>query len=354
MTERAFVYVSHAEDGTIGVYTLDLARGALTPVGLATAGSNVMPAVAHPQGRHLYAIVRSEPYRVVSFAIDPASGRLTRAGEASLPDSMAYASTDVSGRWLLTASYGGSRVAISPISASGVIDAPAVQVVDTGRHAHCIVPDRSNTLALVACLGSDELAILTLDAAAGRLERTSTVALPEGSGPRHVAISPDNRFAYVLAELTGAVMQLAMDPAGGASRHVGSASSIPAEAGLIVGKPRGGPAHPDAARMIWCADIALTPDGRHLYTTERTQSRISRFAIDVASGTPSFVESLATAAQPRGIRVDARGRWLVASGERSDHVRVYGIDPGTGGLTEVSRQSCGKGANWVEIVSASD
>jgi 6-phosphogluconolactonase len=61
---------------------------------------------------------------------------------------------------------------------------------------------------------------------------------------------------------------------------------------------------------------------------------------------------LPTAAQPRGIRIDDSGRFLIASGERSDHIRLYSIDKTTGSLMEQMRLSCGKGANWVEIVPA--
>jgi 6-phosphogluconolactonase len=286
MAGRAFVYVSCAEDGTIAVYALDTARGILKPVERVEAGKNVMPVVAHPDGRHLYAIVRLEPFRVVSFAIDRTSGQLTRAGEALLPDSMAYASTDRSGRWLLTASYGGSRAAVSPIAASGVVEGEAAQVVATGQHAHCIVTDRSNALAFVPCLGGDELRVFKLDPASGALVPSSSVAFPKGTGPRHAAVSPDNGFAYVLGELTGTVTQLAIDPAGGALKPVDIVASVPEEAKLIPGKPRGGTPHPDVARMIWCADIAITPDGRHIYTTERTGSRLAHFDIDAASGTP--------------------------------------------------------------------
>ena len=32
-----------------------------------------------------------------------------------------------------------------------------------------------------------------------------------GSGPRHIVMSPDNRFAYLLNELTATVTTLALD-----------------------------------------------------------------------------------------------------------------------------------------------
>jgi len=53
---------------------------------------------------------------VLTYAIDPATGALSQKASAPLPDSMPYVSTDQTGRFLFTASYGGDKLAVSPIS----------------------------------------------------------------------------------------------------------------------------------------------------------------------------------------------------------------------------------------------
>jgi 6-phosphogluconolactonase len=62
------------------------------------------------------------------------------------------------------------------------------------------------------------------------------------------------------------------------------------------------------------------------------------------------VTNFPTEKQPRGIRIDPKGTYLVASGEKSDRLAVYRIDQGSGRLTEINRYPVGNGANWVEIV----
>ena len=57
-----------------------------------------------------------------------------------------------------------------------------------------------------------------------------------------------------------------------------------------------------------------------------------------------------TILQPRGIRIDSSGVFLVASGEKSEHIGLSRIDAATGALIEIGRYACGRGANWVEIV----
>jgi 6-phosphogluconolactonase len=62
------------------------------------------------------------------------------------------------------------------------------------------------------------------------------------------------------------------------------------------------------------------------------------------------VTNFSTEKQPRGIKIDPSGAYLVASGEKSDRLAVYKIDQSNGWLTEIGRYPVGNGANWVEIM----
>ena len=132
---------------------MDTSTGSLTPIGKAEAGKLVMPMAVSPDKKHLYAVVRSEPPRVLTYAIDPTTGALTAKASARLPDSMPYVSTDRTGRYLFTASYGGDKIAVSPIGADGLVTTEAIQVLPTGRNAHSILVDRTNRFAYSANLG---------------------------------------------------------------------------------------------------------------------------------------------------------------------------------------------------------
>jgi 6-phosphogluconolactonase len=116
---KTFVYVSNAQDGNIDAFVMDTGTGALTPVGKAEAAKLVMPMAVSPNKKYLYAVIRSQPTRVLTYAIDPATGALAQKASAPLPDSMPYVSTDHTGRFLFTASYGGDKIAVSPIGESG-------------------------------------------------------------------------------------------------------------------------------------------------------------------------------------------------------------------------------------------
>ncbi|MGA7344090.1 MAG: beta-propeller fold lactonase family protein, partial [Pseudolabrys sp.] len=357
---KTFVYVSNAQDGNIDAFVMDMSTGALTPIGKAEAAKLVMPMAVSPSKKHLYAVVRSQPVRVLTYAIDPATGGLTQKASAPLPDSMPYASTDQTGRFLFTASYGGDKIAVSPIGENGLIEAEAIQVIPTGRNAHSILPDRSNKFVYAATLGANQVLQFTFDSKSGKLtaNEPASVSPEAGHGPRHLAFSSDNKYLYVLNELSGHVTQYVIDASKGTLTLVDSVSSVPAEAGLAWGAPQApvgaAPASASAAKdekpKVWAADIQVTPDGKFLYTTERTTNKIALFTVAPGTGKLAYVTNFATEAQPRGIRIDPTGQYLVASGEKSDRVSVYKIDQSTGKLSEPTRHPVGNGANWVEIV----
>jgi 6-phosphogluconolactonase len=252
---KTFVYVSNAEDGDIDGFVMDKESGTLTSLGKTKAGKLVMPMAVSPNKQFLYAVVRSQPFTVVTYAVNPSSGALTQKASAPLPDSMANVATDATGRFLFTASYGGDKVAVSPINATGLVESGAIQVIPTGRYAHAIWPDRSNKFVYATNLASNQILQFLFDAETGKL--------------------------------------------------------TPNDPPLIKARPDNGPRH-----------MAFS----------------------------TYVTNYATETQPRGIKIDPSGKYLVASGEKSDRLSVYKINQTNGQLTLLDRYPVGRDANWVEIV----
>jgi 6-phosphogluconolactonase len=351
-----FVYVSNAEDGTIGMYTMG-ADGALQPGARVDAGKPVMPMSVSPDKRFLYAAVRSQPYGVVGYTIDRGTGALTQASKGPLAESFPYILVEPTGRYLLGASYGGNLVSVNPIGTGGRVGAPS-QVIPTARNAHSIITDRTNRYVFVPHLGTDQVFQFRFDAKTGTLSANTPplIQLKAGSGPRHIIMSPDNRFAYLLNELTAAVTTLSLDASTGLLTEVGSTSALPADSKLVPGAPRGGVVPPgqtprDVSNDIWASDLHVTPDGKLLYAAERTSSSIGALRVDTTTGKLTYLSSTPTEKQPRGFRLDPKGRFMVVTGEKSDTISVYEIDHASGALKLLQKYPTGKGSNWVEIVS---
>ena len=350
-----FVYVSNAEDGDIGIYTLQ-ADGSLQAGPRVKAEKLVMPMTVSPDKRFLIAAVRTKPFSAYTYGIDRATGALNLVGTGPLVESFPYIWLDRTGRFLLSASYGANLVTVNPVGADGRVGQP-MQTIPTARNAHAIRTDNTNRYVYVPHLGTDQIFQFVFDEKSGRLTANTPpiVQLKTGTGPRHLIISSDNRFAYLLNELTATVTTLSLDAGTGLLTEVSSASALPADTKLVPGAarvPAGTPGAPvrDTSNDIWASDLHLTPNGKFLYAAERTSSTLGGFGVDSATGKLTYVSSTPTEKQPRGFRIDPTGRFVVVSGEKSDTLSTYAIEP-NGALRPIGKFPTGKGSNWVEIVS---
>jgi len=330
-----FAYISNADSQEISVLELDPRNGELKPVETVNVGGTVMPLALSPDKRVLYAALRSQPFRVVSFAIDPARGTLRKLGEAPLADSMANIATDRSGRWLFAASYPGHKITVNSIGKDRAVGA-VQQLIPTAPNAHSIQPDASNHLVFATSLGGDQVSAWRFDEASGSLTPNdpALTRTREKSGPRHFVFDRAQRFMYLVCELDASLYVFAYDAARGALKQVQLTSVLPPG---FDGKP-------------WAADLHLSPDGRTLYASERTSSTLAAFRVDASTGQLQLVGHVPTEKTPRGFAIDPSGRYLLATGQESNGVSVHAIDAATGSLSPLQRYPLGKNPNWVEIV----
>ncbi|MDU6834486.1 MAG: beta-propeller fold lactonase family protein, partial [Bradyrhizobium sp.] len=304
-------------------------------VGVEKPGSST-PLAVSPDKTVLIAGVRAQPYLAESFAIDAKTGQLSHLGNGPLADSMANIAFDRTGKVLFSASYGGNKVAVNPVQASGVVAAPS-QVIPTGLNAHAFLPSPDNRFVFATNLGSDQVLGFAFDAATGTLtaKEALTVKTPEKSGPRHFIFHPNGKFIYLLHELNADLAVYGYDADKGLWSEQQRLTTLPAG---FTGKP-------------WAADLHLTPDGQFLYASERGSNTLAAFKVDAASGRLTSIGSVPTETQPRGFAIDPGGRYLAAVGEVSNGMTVYRIDAASGALEKIKSYAVGKKPNWVEFVS---
>jgi len=342
---ETFAYVGNADSNDISVFKL-ADSGEMTPVqtaafkGVEKPGAST-PLAITPDHRVLIAGVRSQPFQAVSFAIDPKTGELSHIGSGPLADSMANIATDRGGKVLFSASYGGNKVALNPLSANGVVAEPK-QVIPTGLNAHAFLPSPDNRFVFATNLGSDQVLAFAFDAATGALTPSDPPALkvPEKSGPRHFVFHPNGKFVYLIHELNGDVAAFSYETRSGAWTEIQRTTALPEG---FSGK--------DSGQKPWAADIHITPDGRFLYASERTTNTLTTYKVDATSGKLTTIGSVPTEKQPRGFNVDPTGRYLAAVGELSDGMTVYAIDQSSGALAKLKSYPTGKKPNWVEFLT---
>src|ERR1041385_5329250 len=182
-----YVYVSNAEDGDIGMYTLQ-PNGALQSGARTKAEKPVMPMTVSPDKHFLIAAVRAKPYSAYTYSIDRTSGALQFVGTGPLAESLPYIYIERTGRYLLGASYGANLVSVNGIGRDGKVGDP-LQVIPTARNAHAIRTDNTNHFVFVPHLGTDQVFQFLFDEKTGRLTANTppVIQLKQGTG----AASPD-------------------------------------------------------------------------------------------------------------------------------------------------------------------
>jgi 6-phosphogluconolactonase len=339
----SFVYVGSSDSQDVTVLELksngDLTSIETTVVPGPTKPGGSLPMAVSPDKKRLYVGLRNEPYSAVTFTIDSKTGKLTLVGPGPLADSMAYVSADRTGKYLLSASYGGNKVTVNPIGPNGVVQ-PAQQTIATEPNAHCIITDPTNHYVLHTSLGGDVIYQEKFDAKTGKLTPNDppTVSVKPKAGPRHLAFSPNHKFVYLVNELDAAIYVFPWDAKTG---------TLKKETQVTTALPKGFDGKP------WAADIHLTPDGKFLYASERTTSTLAAFSVDAKTGALTSIDSYATEKQPRAFNIDPTGHYLLAVGQLSNSLTIYSIDKASGKLTKLKEYPMGKNPNWVEIVSFS-
>lgn len=334
---NSLVFVSCADSGDLQVLHLASGTGQLRTEQVMALGGQLMPMALSPDGTRLYVVRRSDPLAVVTLAVDARAGRAEVMDEAPLPASMAHVATDVSGRWLLSASYGADMVAVQAIAADGVVAAGReATTYATGRHAHSALASPGNRFVLVASLGGGQLHRFRFDAATGALQPADPPVfdLPAGTGPRHLRFNARGDRIYLLGELDACVHVLAWDEAGGGLELLQSLPTLP----------------PGFAGTAWGADLHLSPDGRWLYTSERNSHTLGGFCVDAFTGLLVPAGHWSTQLQPRGFAISPDGRHLLAAGQISHRVGVHLISPDSGALTQVAEHDVGLNPNWITVL----
>ncbi len=295
-----------------------------------------MPMAVSPNHRFLYAGLRSQPFTVASFAIDSATGGLTHLGNAPLADSMAYIVTDRSGRFLLSASYPGSKLAINPIDAQGKVQGETTQIIPTKPKAHCILVDPTNKYCYATSLGGDIVMQWKFDAATGRLSPNSpdSIALPAGNGPGIWRFTrPGNSFIWS-PRPPRASPPLPSIRVPGRSRRSRSST----------------PCRPTSMRSRQLRTSMSPPMGASSTAASVNRTPWPGSTIDEPTGKLSLIGRWPTEKTPRGFNIDPRGRFLLSVGLDSNAMTVHKIDPQTGALSVAHQYPMGKMPNWVEIV----
>ena len=208
---QAFVYVSNAADGDIAAFSMQ-PDGALQPGARVKAADAVGPMAVSPDRRFLYAAVRSKPFSLHAYAIDPGTGALAPLAVSPLAESFPYIALDRTGRYLFGASYYANMISVNAVGTDGRVAAEPLRWSRWAATPHSIRAGREQPVRLCPHAGQRPDVQFAFDANSGGSARTRPRSRKcKRTGPRHFVTSADNKFLYVLSELLATVTTFALD-----------------------------------------------------------------------------------------------------------------------------------------------
>jgi 6-phosphogluconolactonase len=294
--------------------------------------------VASADGRFLFAVNEGANYggapsgSVTSFAVNKSKSTLTMLSvQSSHGADPCHLALDRTGRFLAVANYTSGTVAVFTVSVDGKLS-PAVTVVklegkgpdpsrQEGPHAHQVIFSSDNRFLSVVDLGTDRVLVYRFDASKGTLtpNAPASTSVTPGAGPRHVAFHPDGKRAFVIAEMGSTITTLTWDGMAGTFTTGPSISTLP----------------PDFKGTSTTAEIAVHPNGRFVYGSNRGHDSVAVFNINPDSSL-KVIEFESTRGQtPRHFTIAPGGQWLLAANQDSGTLSVFRIDQQTGALSPV-------------------
>lgn len=255
--------------------------------------------------------------QVAAFTFESDAGLTLINRVSSGGNGPAHVSVDQTGTRVFVANYGGGNTSVLPVTDAGI--GAATQTLASGGQAHQIFADANNRFVYVPCKQADHIAQYALDAGALVPLTPPTMATDAGAGPRHLALHPTLPRAYLINELGNTVQTLAID-ANGRLTSLQTLSSLPSG---FMNNNTG-------------AEIAVHPNGRFVYASNRGHDSIARFSVDTVSGELTSLGHTATGGnQPRHFSIDSTGRWLLVGNQSSGTVVLFALDSQTGALTSL-------------------
>ncbi|MCF6278435.1 MAG: lactonase family protein [Anaerolineales bacterium] len=272
--------------------------------------------------RHLYAtreVFQADEPALLGFALGKGAAlepMNSVAVEGELP---CHLCVDISGKYLACAQYLSGNVMLYQLQPDGSIGELLHVIQHQGSsadprrqeapHAHFVQflcnPDE---LAVVD-LGIDQVITYAFDTNSGGLDiaNPNSIPLAAGAGPRHFVNHAGSRFFYVYSELNATIFLF---------EHLARNWVQKGEYSLETSSG---------------AAIRMSPDGKYLYVSERSNSEIVSFSVDQNTGALSPLQRISTGGEsPRDFDLTPDGSFVVVANQISNTLTSLVRDPDTG------------------------
>ena len=175
-------------------------------------------------------------------------------------------------------------------------------------HLHQSIFTKDGSKLLVTDLGSDSIRILEVDDKNNLITYKHSIAVDSSDGPRHMTLSDDGKYLYVLNELSNTVSSFEFDGKNGDLKFIAKVKMLPSD---FNGDNTGG-------------DIHLSKNGQYLFATNRGHNSIVTYKVD--GGKLELKSHTKTGDIPRNFTITNDGAYLFCANQNSDDIYIYEIE----------------------------
>lgn len=281
------------------------------------------------EGTHVYSVSETGDAKAAAnaFVFDKKDGTLKLLNSQLTGGAdPCYIELDKTGKHVVTANYSGGSITAFNINGDGTLTTAAQLIRFTGKgadaerqkapHLHCVRYSPDGKYLFADDLGTDKIHKFGINESnEGNYLKVGTPAafdVVPGSGPRHLDFHPNGKYAYLISELSGAVIAFNYDANAGNLTQIQTIQA-------------------DTLGAKGSADIHVSPDGKFLYASNRLKGDgIAIFSINQADGKLTKVGYQETGVHPRNFVITPNGKFLLVASRDNDVIQIFLIDRVTG------------------------
>ncbi|PWW76193.1 putative isomerase YbhE [Tuber magnatum] len=205
-----------------------------------------------------------------------------------------------------------------------------------GPHPHQAIMDPTGEYVIVPDLGADRVRVYNAKSST-TIKELESIKTPDGFGPRHAVFYPVGNakptHLFVVGELSNSIITFKISCAGGQlkAKEIATISTFGTQS-----VPTGPPA-PIAA------EIALSPDGKYLYVSNRgdktqaggTQDSIATFSV-ASDAKLAFMQLTPSGGlSPRHFSITRDGNWVAIANDGSGNFAIFRRYPENGTISSL-------------------
>ena len=253
------------------------------------------PSYLHINNDVIYAVEETETGTIYSLRVQ--NNNLEKLNSKITNESSpCYITTNASRTKLLVANYGGGSINMFELKSDGSIGDEISSVKNKNSNMHFAGFVGQDVIAID--LGQDKMYVYDLN-----LKLKQTLDFPKGTGPRHLAISNDEKKFFVVTELSNEIYVY---------ENKESIYNLIQKVDILETK----------SIESYAGAIKITSDNKNLYVTNRGENTITVFLIK--NDKLEFVERISSYGEfPRDILLNEDEKYLLVANQKSNNIEIF-------------------------------